>query len=523
MSGSASGGKLQLPTYVPFQGPKPDLPGTPQGVADAYFRYPKDLVKSVQTPPGKGDDVTVFTNPAGAPPPPLDQNPTWQRINKDLNANFKLNLAGTAQDAAAKLNTIVAGGDLPDLLFLGPVSGGSLAGLPDFLEAKCADLTPFLSGDNIKAYPNLANYPTFAWRGTNIVFNNKIFGVPVVRAVAGSILQLNQTIADKAGVKPDQIKSGADLKKALQAITDPKSNVYGIGDQNVTLTPQLAAAMYGAPNNWSLDKSGKLVKDYETDQFKAGLGYLRDLWAAGVYHPDSLTYTNVSAGQAIQAGKFAFYYYIEDAFQITWAAMLQAHPDQKLSIVPPFSQDGSTKPTYFLGSGNFGGSVLKKASPDRIKEVLGVLNYFGAPFGSQEQLLLNFGIEGTDFTFDANGNPVPKPDGWANHPVPWAFMTHAPVVTYTSFQSKDFATLIHGFESAAIPLGIHDATLGLYSQTNGKTGPVIKQAVQDGITAIVTGRQPLSDWDQIVKDWQTKGGNTIRDEYHKALDASKAA
>jgi len=56
---------------------------------------------------------------------------------------------------------------------------------------------------------------------------------------------------------------------------------------------------------------------------------------------------------------------------------------------------------------------------------------------------------------------------------------------------------------------------------NGKVGPVIKQAVQDGITGIVTGRQPLTDWDQIVKDWQSKGGNQIRDEYQKALDAAK--
>src|SRR5581483_6160284 len=51
-------GNLRLPTYVPFNGPKPDLPGTADGVADAYFAYPKNLVKSVTTPPGKGGDVT---------------------------------------------------------------------------------------------------------------------------------------------------------------------------------------------------------------------------------------------------------------------------------------------------------------------------------------------------------------------------------------------------------------------------------------------------------------------------------
>src|SRR5690349_20605881 len=85
---AGSTGALKLPTYVPFQGPKPDLPGTPQGVADAYFSYPKNLVKTVTTPPGTASSITLFTNPAGGAPPPLEQNPAWQQVNKDLNVNF---------------------------------------------------------------------------------------------------------------------------------------------------------------------------------------------------------------------------------------------------------------------------------------------------------------------------------------------------------------------------------------------------------------------------------------------------
>ncbi|MDE3077567.1 MAG: hypothetical protein KGJ86_19270, partial [Chloroflexota bacterium] len=164
--------------------------------------------------------------------------------------------------------------------------------------------------------------------------------------------------------------------------------------------------------------------------------------------------------------------------------------------------------------------VLKKASPDRVKEILGVLNYLGAPFGSQESLLLNYGIENTDFSFDAQGNPASKPSGFATHPVPWAFMAHGPVVTYNATRPKDFATLIHGIEEASMPLGVQDATLGLYSPSNGKTGPIIKRALQDGIVGVVTGRQPMSAWDQAVKDWQNRGGNRIREEYQKALAAA---
>src|SRR5581483_7324556 len=46
---SSSSGKLEYPTYVPFQGPPPDLPGSAEGVAPAYFSFPKNLTKSVAT------------------------------------------------------------------------------------------------------------------------------------------------------------------------------------------------------------------------------------------------------------------------------------------------------------------------------------------------------------------------------------------------------------------------------------------------------------------------------------------
>jgi putative aldouronate transport system substrate-binding protein len=511
---TAAAGKFSYPTFVGFKGPTPDLPGTRQGVADAYFSYPKNLVKTVTTPPGSGDSMTLFTNPAGGMPPPVDQNPAWQQVNKELNVDFKLDLAGTAQDAAAKLSTIIAGGDLPDILFLGPVSGGSVANLPDFLEAKCADLTPYLGGDAVKAYPNLANYPAYAWRGPGVVYNNKIFGVPVVRAIAGNVLQVRQDVVG-SGAAPS-IKSADDFARALKDVTRPNENLWGIADQNFTLTPLLAAQIYGAPNNWRMDSAGKLVKDYETEQFKAGVGFLRDLWSAGVFHPNTLTYTNVSAGNDFRAGRFAYYYFLEDALQITWGQLLQTTPGAQLGIINPFSADGKAAPIYFLGTGNFGGAVLKKASGDRIKEIVGVLNYFGAPFGSTESLLLTYGVKDIDFTFDADGNPVPTQNGFASHPVPWAFMTHGPVAVYSALRPRDYANLVHGAETASIPVGVQDATLGLYSATNGKQGPSLKQMVNDGIAGIISGRQPMSDWDGLVRDWASKGGDQIRQEYQQA-------
>src|SRR5213079_3783565 len=93
--------------------------------------------------------------------------------------NIKLPLTQLV-DYPTKLSTIIAGGALPDLLSLGAGNGSGIASLPEFLQSQCTDLTPLVSGDAIKAYPNLAALPPYAWR--NAVFNNRVYAVPSVRA-----------------------------------------------------------------------------------------------------------------------------------------------------------------------------------------------------------------------------------------------------------------------------------------------------------------------------------------------------
>src|SRR5438552_3276636 len=97
-----------------------------------------------------------------------------------------------AVSAAAKPATsaVAPGGDQPDLMMLGVIPNAA-----DFLKTQCADLTPYLSGDAVKDYPNLANLPTLSWRST--VFNGGIFGVPPPRSAPSGIMYVNQTLLEK--------------------------------------------------------------------------------------------------------------------------------------------------------------------------------------------------------------------------------------------------------------------------------------------------------------------------------------
>ncbi|MGH2363475.1 MAG: hypothetical protein ACRDHX_02355, partial [Chloroflexota bacterium] len=154
-SGSAGSSGLALPVHVALAGPTPDLPATSSGVPPAFFNYPKQHIKSVAAPPGKGDDITATSFFLGPPPTPLAKNVAWQEVNKQLNANLKVTPVSVADYFTTRLPTLIASGNLPDI-FLESALNSTLQNEPAFLAAQCSDLTPYLSGSAIKAYPNLA-------------------------------------------------------------------------------------------------------------------------------------------------------------------------------------------------------------------------------------------------------------------------------------------------------------------------------------------------------------------------------
>ena len=100
-------------------------------------------------------------------------------------------------------------------------------------------------------------------------------------------------------------------------------------------------------------------------------------------------------------------------------------------MLPLFGAQDGVKPVHMLNAAHLGATAIKKSSPDRIKELLRVLNYLAAPFGSKEDLLLSYGVEGPDFALDDRGNPVlterGNPD--ANY-LPFKYIAQRPSVLY---------------------------------------------------------------------------------------------
>ena len=401
----------KLPTFIPIQGQAPDLPGTPDGlVSPGWIKYPKSLFQAVKDPPGAGGDVTITVETNNPPWPPLEQNAQLQALSKAMNARLNVIHIPFA-DFDPKWATIQASNDLPDLMCT--ITRPSTPIVPAFLDAKCTDLTPYLAGDAIRDYPNLAAIPTRSWKGALV--NGKIYGVPIPLRPYFWWFWVHKEILDQLGVGFP--KSAAEFKDTALKVNKPQENVWALGSEGgaqyaFSTINGLWNSVFKAPNYWSVDASGKFTYVFETPEYKQAMVYAADLFKAGLYHPNSLAFNTLSARTDFMARKMIFRL---DGLQSSpyWGGYnaQPMEPASHITLVPPFSADGQTKPVYYFGRPNFGITLVKKASDARVKEMLRLLNFIASPFGSQEYQLLFYGVEGKSFNYDDQGNPGPHRSG----------------------------------------------------------------------------------------------------------------
>jgi putative aldouronate transport system substrate-binding protein len=73
-----------------------------------------------------------------------------------------------------------------------------------------------------------------------------------------------------------------------------------------------------------------------------------------------------------------------------------------------------------------------------------------------------------------------------------------------------------------MPISVSDPTDGFYSATAWSKGQTADVHFQDGMIDIILGRRQLSEYDGLVKAWQTEAGEAVRKEFMESMAAAKA-
>ncbi|MFF9120389.1 extracellular solute-binding protein [Streptomyces massasporeus] len=509
---SGKSARKLLPAYVASNVVSPDIPsrnGSAMG-----FTGKLDLAglkTSVPKKLGKGSRIRIMSPFWGTPP--KGDNAYYTAMNDLIGVDIAWqNQDGNTYDE--KLGAVLASSDLPDVVVIPSWNMGGK--IPSAIISKFADLGPYLSGDAIKKYPNLAAVPSGAWQYS--IFGGKLRGLPQpAPAVPGIVPFYRQDVFDEEGYELP--KSPDEFLALAKEISRPGAKVWACDDMKWSAF-QFFGVLSGSekPLGWNL-ADGKMVYRVETEEYLEALEWVRKLYAAGVVHPDARAVQGTAADR-FTAGQVLIY---NDNISSWWGKMAEQagqKTDFRISGMDIFGADGGD-PVLWAGSpaGIFA-FVNKKASKAVVEDVLAAADVTAAPYGTKEYMLTNYGVEGTHYTVE---DGVPTKNDKGNQEVINAYVMlagPAPTIAHPDLpdiakEQVEWQQRMGAFTKKSTFWGMQITEPARYTNLSND----FEQLEDD----TVRGRKKISDVQQAVSDWKKQGGDKLRDWYQKLHDTNGSA
>ncbi|MEU3087727.1 extracellular solute-binding protein [Streptomyces massasporeus] len=509
---SGKSAKKLLPAYVASNVVSPDIPsknGSAMGFTGKFDLA--GLKTSVPKKLGKGSRIKIMSPFWGTPP--KGDNAYYTAMNDLIGVDIAWqNQDGNTYDE--KLGAVLASSDLPDVVVIPSWNMGGK--IPSAIISKFADLGPYLSGDAIKKYPNLAAVPSGAWQYS--IFGGKLRGLPQpAPSVPGIVPFYRKDVFDKEGYELP--KSPDEFLALAKEITRPKAKVWACDDMKWSAF-EFFGVLSGSekPLGWNL-ADGKMVYRVETEEYLEALEWTRKLYAAGVVHPDAKAVQG-TAGDRFTAGQVLIY---NNNISDWWGKMAEQagqNGDFRISGMDIFGADGGD-PVLWAGSpaGIFA-FVSKKASKAVVEDVLAAANVTAAPYGTKEYMLTNYGVEGTHYTVK---DGVPTKNDKGNQEVINAYVMlagPAPTIAHPDLpdiakEQVEWQQRMGAFTKKSTFWGMQITEPARYTNLSND----FEQLEDD----TVRGRKKISDVQQAVSDWKKQGGDKLRDWYQKLHDTNGSA
>ncbi|MFC9915378.1 extracellular solute-binding protein [Streptomyces sp. NPDC127197] len=495
-----------LPTYVASTTAKPDIPAK-NGSAAGYTGKIDlaDLATSVPDKLGTGAPFKVMSPLWGTPPKPdcayyteLDKAAgtkiTWQ--NQDGNTYGQ------------KLGAVLASSSIPDMVV---VPSWELVGkISSAVTAKFMDLGPYLSGDKVKKYPNLAAIPSDSWRMS--IFGGALRGIPVPAAAApGIVPYYRKDVFDKEGYTVP--KSADEFLSWAKEATSAKAKVWACGDMRWA-----AAAIFGlrpaGSLGWNIGDDGKLTYRIEHPEYLEHLEWVRKLFAAGVVHPDDKAITG-DPSQRFTAGQILVFNSDTSAWYGKTAEQAQSNPDFEIEGMDYFAADGGNPTLYAAQPAGIWSMIRKGASKETIENALAAANFVAAPYGTKERMSVEYGVEGTHYTVK-DGVPLKNDRGIQEVNNAWAMLAApAPYLAHPDF--PEIARKQVEWQQRQGAFVKKTSTYGMNIVEPNRYATLSSQFEQLEID-FVRGNKKLSDIQQAISTWKSSGGDKLRDWYKQLLD-----
>jgi putative aldouronate transport system substrate-binding protein len=496
-----------VPAYKPYAAITPDIPGV-DGAPPGFLKYPTNLPRVVPTVRGKGTQFTVMSPLWGSPP--ASDNAYYRAIAARTGTPVKWNVQD-GNTYADKLTAILGASDVPDVLVI-PGWNLNLPRMSEAVASLFADLSPLLKGDVSARWPLLSNIPTGAWQLG--VWSGALKAIPFTSDPFVAYFMYRKDIFDKLGVAPP--KNADELLAAGKQVTDAAKGRWAFGNLwNEGGGPLNQIFRVPGRKKWAKDSTGKMVNAIETPEFEACIAFARKLWDAKVMHPSAADKT-VDGKQLFESGKMLVMHDGFGGITEAYARQLKSNPTFRQTPFPPFAHDGGRPVIYGADPAALYTFLNKKLPQAKLEEYLDLADWCSAPFGTEEAMLVSYGVEGVHYKRDAKGTPSYTDQGTKDAGVPtYTFLGGRPAVVSQS-QYPDYVQSQTTWFNTAIKYLDKDMFAGIRVEEPAALQQA-GQPVIDKVNDIIFGRRPVSDLAKVRQEWRDGGGEVGRAFYEKIV------
>jgi putative aldouronate transport system substrate-binding protein len=184
--------------------------------------------------------------------------------------------------------------------------------------------------------------------------------------------------------------------------------------------------------------------------------------------------------------------------------------------VPVFSAVGGDPLVWTEVRPVFYTFIKKGLGKERTEELLRVLDWLAAPFGSEEYQLRQYGVEGKHFTRGPDRSPVPTDLARVEIHNQFSLLGGRFPCEVGTADVPHFVEDLLSYSRATYKYREDNPFVGLKLEYPANYSKIIT-TTEDKLNDVVRGRRPLADWDQIVKEWRATGGDEGRAFFEKAL------
>lgn len=254
-------------------------------------------------------------------------------------------------------------------------------------------------------YPNLSQANKEV--NKNCTIDGQLIGVYKARPIGRNGLGYRADWAEKLGLsEPKTIEDVYNMMYQFR-YGDPdgngKDDTYGLALCKYTGPFDIIQTWFGCGNKW-VEKDGKLVPVFQTDEYMEALKWIKKMYDDGLVYEDWAVRDTATWSDSVKNGECGMYLDVLDGSRKIWDYFVEQNVPSVVDSSKPASMNlvGSIEGKTLATTGNAGFFAITKAA-DTEEKLAACLSYLDKMCSDEMITLSSYGLEGVHWERDADG------------------------------------------------------------------------------------------------------------------------